>query len=48
MTEPSQREADDLRPVPGGKPGVYWNAMRVALAIVLLVVIAFFVWLFAS
>jgi hypothetical protein len=50
MTEPvpSQREADDLRPVPAGKPGVYWNAMRIALAVVAVLVIVFFVWLFAS
>lgn len=48
MTEPSQREADDLRPVPAGKPGVYWNAMRIALAIVVILVIVYFVWLFAS
>lgn len=48
MTEPSQREADDLRPVPPGKPGVYWNAMRIALALVVLVVIAYVVWPSAS
>jgi hypothetical protein len=44
MTEPSQRESDDLRPIPG-KPGVYWNAMRNALAIVVAFLIFFFVWL---
>ena len=54
MTEPIEpelvegRETEDLRPVPAGKPGVYWNAMRVALAIVVVGAIAFFVWLFAS
>ena len=50
MTEPtpSQREADDLRPIPPGKPGVYWGAMRIALVIVVILIIAFFVWLFAS
>jgi uncharacterized membrane protein YccC len=47
MTEPapSQRESDDLRPVPADKPGVYWNAMRIGLAIVVAFVIFFFVWL---
>jgi uncharacterized membrane protein YccC len=47
MTEPapSQRESDDLRPVPADKPGVYWNAMRIGLAIVIAFVIFFFVWL---
>ncbi|HET8529352.1 MAG TPA: hypothetical protein VFL60_10605 [Gaiellaceae bacterium] len=47
MTEPapSQRESDDLRPVPGDKPGVYWNAMRVGLAVVVAFLIFFFVWL---
>jgi hypothetical protein len=54
MTEPIDteavegRETEDLRPVPGGKPGVYWNAMRIALAIVVVVVIVFFVWLSVS
>ena len=54
MTEPIDpelvegRETEDLRPVPPGKPGVSWNAMRIALAIVVVVAIAFFVWLFAS
>jgi hypothetical protein len=54
MTEPIEpelvegRETEDLRPVPGGKPGVHWNAMRVALGIVVVGLIVFFVWLFAS
>ena len=54
MTEPIEpelvegRETEDLRPVPPGKPGVHWNAMRIALAIVVVLFIAFFVWLFAS
>jgi len=54
MTDPIQpevvegRETEDLRPVPAGKPGVHWNAMRIALAIVVIVVIAYFAWLFAS
>lgn len=54
MTEPIQpevvegRETEDLRPVPAGKPGIHWNAMRIALVIVVIVVIAFFAWLFAS
>ena len=54
MTEPIDpeavggRETEDLRPVPAGKPGVHWNAMRIALAIVALVVVVYFAWLFAS
>ena len=54
MSEPIQpeavegRETEDLRPVPPGKPGVHWNAMRIALAIVVILVIAYFAWLFAS
>ena len=54
MTEPIQpervegRETEDLRPVPPGKPGVHWNAMRIALAIVVVGLIVFFVWLSAS
>lgn len=54
MTEPIDteavegRETEDLRPIPGDKPGVYWNAMRIALVIVVAVVIAFFVWLVLS
>ena len=54
MTEPIDteavegRETEDLRPVPGGKPGVHWNAMRLALAVIGVVVIAFFVWLALS
>ena len=44
MTE-SERESEDLRPVPGDKPGVYWGAMRLALAVIVAVIIAFFVWL---
>jgi hypothetical protein len=54
MTEPIEpeivegRETEDLRPVPAGTPGVHWNAMRIALAIVVVGAIAFFVWLFAS
>jgi len=54
MTEPIEpelvegRETEDLRPVPPGKPGVHWNAMRIALAIVVVLFIAFFAWLFAS
>jgi hypothetical protein len=43
-----QRESEDLRPVPPGKPGVYWNAMRIALAIVVVGIIAVIVWLFVS
>jgi hypothetical protein len=43
MTE--QRETEDLRPVPPGKPGVYWSAMRIALAIVVAGFIAVFVWI---
>jgi hypothetical protein len=56
MTEPIEpeiapenvqgRETEDLRPVPAGKAGVHWNAMRIALAIVILVFIVFFAWLF--
>jgi hypothetical protein len=42
------RETEDLRPIPGDKPGVYWNAMRIALAIVVVGLIAFFVWLALS
>jgi hypothetical protein len=42
------RETEDLRPVPANKPGVYWNAMRLALVIVIALVIAFFVWLVLS
>ena len=30
---------------PGEKPGVYWNAMRIALVIVVAFLIFFFVWL---
>ena len=51
MTEPIEpelvegRETEDLRPVPGDKPGVYFGAMRIALAIIVAVIIAFFVWL---
>jgi hypothetical protein len=58
MTEPTEpplepelvegRETEDLRPVPAGKPGVYWGAMRIALAIVVVGIIAVLVWLFAS
>ena len=50
MTEPapSQREADDLRPVPPGKPGVNWTAMRIALVIVVVGVIAVVIWLATS
>ncbi len=54
MTEPIDteavegRETEDLRPVPAGKPGVYWNAMRIALAIVVVAAIGFFVWLSVS
>jgi hypothetical protein len=50
MTEPlpSQRETEDLRPVPGDKPGVYWNAMRIALLLVVALLIGFFVWLALS
>ena len=50
MTEPapSQRESEDLRPVPGEKPGVYWSAMRIALAIVVAGSIASFVWIALS
>jgi hypothetical protein len=44
----SQRETEDLRPVPGGKPGVYWSAMRVALVIVVLGIIAVVIWLSVS
>ena len=46
MTE--QRETEDLRPVPAGKPGVYWNAMRIALLIVVVGIIAVFVWIGVS
>ena len=54
MTEPIEpevvegRETEDLRPVPPGTAGVHWTAMRIALVIVVIVFIAFFVWLFAS
>jgi hypothetical protein len=54
MTEPINpeavegRETEDLRPVPAGKAGVHWNAMRLALAIVVVGLIAFFVWLALS
>jgi hypothetical protein len=50
MTEPapSQREADDLRPVPPGKPGVNWTAMRIALLIVVVGIIAVVIWLATS
>jgi len=54
MTEPIDteavegRESEDLRPVPGGAPGIHWNAMRIALAIIVAVVIVFFVWLALS
>jgi hypothetical protein len=54
MTEPIDteavegRETEDLRPVPGDTPGVHWNAMRLALAIVVVGLIAFFVWLALS
>ena len=54
MTEPIEpeivegRETEDLRPVPAGKPGVHWNAMRLALAICVVGLIVFLVWLFAS
>jgi uncharacterized integral membrane protein len=50
MTEPapSQRESEDLRPVPGDRPGVYWSAMRVALALFVLLLIVFFIWLGVS
>ena len=41
----SERESEDLRPVPGDKPGVYWSAMRIALVIIVAGIIAFFVWL---
>jgi hypothetical protein len=44
----TDRETEDLRPVPPGKPGVHWNAMRIALGIVVILFVAFFVWLFAS
>lgn len=46
MTE--QRETEDLRPVPAGKPGVYWNAMRIALAIVVAGIAVTFVWIGVS
>ena len=45
---PSQRESEDLRPVPGEKPGVYWNAMRIALAIVVVGIAVTFVWIGVS
>jgi hypothetical protein len=54
MTEPIDpeavegRETEDLRPVPGGAPGIHWNAMRVALALIVVGLIAFFVWLALS
>ena len=48
MTAPSQRESEDLRPVPGDKPGVYWNAMRIALVLVVAGIIAVFVWIALS
>lgn len=54
MTEPIDpeavegRETEDLRPVPGGKPGVHWNAMRIALVLVVALLIGFFVWLALS
>ena len=44
----TERETEDLRPVPGGKPGVYWSAMRVALGIVVLGIIAVVIWLSVS
>ncbi len=43
-----QRETEDLRPVPPGKPGVSWSAMRIALAIVVVGIIAVIVWLSLS
>jgi hypothetical protein len=42
------RETEDLRPVPGGEPGVYWTAMRIALVLVAALIIGFFVWLALS
>ena len=54
MTEPIEpeivegRETEDLRPVPARKPGVHWNAMRLALAIVVVLIVVFFVWLALS
>jgi len=54
MTEPIDteavegRETEDLRPIPGDKPGVYWSAMRIALVLVAALIIAFFVWLALS
>jgi hypothetical protein len=46
--EPSQRETEDLRPVPGGKPGAYWSAMRLALVVVVVLIIVLFVWIALS
>jgi hypothetical protein len=58
MTEPTEpplepelvegRETEDLRPVPAGKPGVYWGAMRIALAIVVVGIIAAVIWVAVS
>ncbi|HEY3541518.1 MAG TPA: hypothetical protein VGK79_03165 [Gaiellaceae bacterium] len=50
MTEPapSQRESEDLRPVPAGKPGVNWTAMRIALLVVVVGIIAVVIWLATS
>ena len=42
------RESEDLRPVPGGEPGVHWGAMRLALAVIVVGIIAFFIWLAVS
>ena len=42
------RETEDLRPVPGGTPGVHWTAMRIALVLVVALLIGFFVWLALS
>ena len=42
------RETEDLRPVPGGEPGVHWGAMRLALVVIVVGIIAFFIWLAVS
>lgn len=42
------RETEDLRPIPGGEPGVYWNALRIGLVLVAALIIGFFVWLALS
>lgn len=46
--EPSQRETEDLRPVPAGKPGTYWTSMRIAFAVVIVLIIVLFVWIALS